>query len=156
MRKTALMLGVMALGLSACGGEAVEDVVDDTATEGAATDAAADTAMVESEDALVPGTQYHATTQIPCGFDGGEPTESCEAGVIRKWGEDGTTLIEVQKPDGMKRAIFVRGTDPYGADSAEADGSAGWDFKTTRDGDEVTISYGPETYVIFDALSEGG
>ena len=107
-------------------------------------------------DALVPGTEYNATASIPCGFGGAAPAETCEAGVIRNWGEDGTTLVEVQKPDGFKRAIFFNGLEPYGADSAEADGSAGWNFETSRDGDRVTINYGPESYVVVDAFIEGG
>lgn len=109
-----------------------------------------------SEDALVAGTDYNAMAQVKCGFDNAKPTQSCDAGVKRKWGDDGTTLIEIQKPDGRKRAIFFRGTEPYGADSAQADGSAGWDLKSTRDGDQVTIRFGPETYVIVDAFVEGG
>lgn len=109
-----------------------------------------------SRDALVEGTEYNATALVSCGFDGAEPTEQCSAGVIRDWGEDGTNLVEVQKPDGFKRAIFLRGTEPYSADSAEADGSAGWDFETTRAGDRVTVNYGPETYVLVDALVTGG
>lgn len=40
--------------------------------------------------------------------------------------------------------------------SAQSDGSAGWDFAFTRDGDMVTIKFGPETYVIVDALVVGG
>ena len=154
MRKTLICLSAMSLGLTACGGEATTETTEEAAT--ADEGAAEATEMVESEDAVVEGTEYNATSMIHCGFEGADPTETCDAGVIRQWGEDGTTLVEVTKPDGMKRAIFVRGTEPYGADSAEADGSAGWDFKTTRDGDRVTISYGPETYVIVDAFVEGG
>lgn len=108
------------------------------------------------EDALVPGTDYHATAQVPCGFDGAEATNNCPAGVKRNWGEDGTTLVEISKPDGFKRAIYFRGTTPYGADSAEADGSAGWDFEVSRRGDQSVIEYGPETYVIVDAFVTGG
>lgn len=107
-------------------------------------------------DALVPGTEYNATSIIPCGFGGAEPTRQCPAGIIRNWGEDGAHLIEVEKPDGLKRAIFLKGTEPFSADSSQADGSAGWDFETSRNGDEVTIKYGPETYVIFDAMVTGG
>lgn len=107
-------------------------------------------------DALVAGTDYNATSMIPCGVDRAQPTASCDAGVKRNWGDDGTTLVEVTKPDGRKRAIFFNGTTPTGADSAQADGSAGWDFSSTRDGDRVTISFGPETYVIVDAFVEGG
>jgi hypothetical protein len=107
-------------------------------------------------DALVPGTDYNATAPVRCGFDGADPTGSCEAGVKRRWGDDGTTLVEITKPDGSKRAIFFRGTTAYGADSAQADGSAAWDFKVSRSGDESVIRFGPETYVIIDALVVGG
>lgn len=107
-------------------------------------------------DARDPATGYHATTIIDCGMNGAAPTGSCKAGVKRNWGDDGTSLVEVMKPDGRKRAIFFLGNTPTGADGAEADGSAGWDFKWTRKDDQVTITYGPETYVIVDALVEGG
>lgn len=107
-------------------------------------------------DAMVAGTDYNATTILDCGFDNAPPTQSCEAGVKRNWGEDGTHLVEVSKPDGSKRALFFNGTEPYGADSAQADGSAGWDFTTTRDGDRVTVKFGPETYILVDALITGG
>ena len=112
--------------------------------------------MASGEDAMVAGTDYNATTILKCGFDNSPPTASCDAGVKRNWGEDGTHLVEVMKPDGRKRAIFFKGTEPYGADSAQADGSAGWDFSATRSGDEITVRFGPETYVLFDALIEGG
>jgi hypothetical protein len=113
-------------------------------------------AFAPSVDAKVPGTDYHATTLIPCGFDGASPSQSCNAGVKRNWLAKGQHLVEVTKPDGRKRAIFFTGTKPTSADSAQADGSAGWEFGSTRNGDEVTIRFGPETYVIFDALIEGG
>jgi hypothetical protein len=112
--------------------------------------------MAASGDALVPGTDYDATAQVPCGFGGAEPTSNCPAGVKRSWGEDGTTLVEVSKPDGMKRALYFRGTTPYGADSAQADGSAAWDFAVTRRGDRSVIEFGPETYIVVDAFVEGG
>lgn len=107
-------------------------------------------------DALVPGTDYHATAQIKCSVNGGTPTAMCPAGVKRNWGEDGTTLVEITRPNGMKRAIFFNGTHAYGADSAEADGSAAYTFKATRRGDETLIEYGPERYVIVDAFVVGG
>ena len=110
----------------------------------------------EMPDPPDPVTGYNATAPIRCGFDNLPPEQTCDAGVKRRWGEEGINLIEVAKPDGMKRAIYVRGLEPFGADSAESDGSAGWKFETTRQGDEVTVRYGPETYVIFDAFVEGG
>lgn len=113
-------------------------------------------AMVETEDALVPGTHYHATTQIECSFANSPDISTCAAGVIRKWGEDGTTLVEVTKPGGAKRAIFFNGSTAYSADSAQADGSAGFDFKVERQEDNSIITYGPERYVVPDALVLGG
>ncbi len=114
-------------------------------------------AASESEDTLVAGTEYNATTILDCGFDGQPPTQSCNAGIKRNWGETPSEhLVEVTKPDGRTRAIFFHNTEPYGADSAQADGSAGWDFETSRDGDRVTVKYGPETYVLVDAMITGG
>lgn len=116
----------------------------------------ADDGMHGGGDALVPGTDYHATAQIVCSVTCGAPTLRCPAGVKRNWGEDGTTLVEITRPNGLKRAIFFRGTHAYGADSAQADGSAGWTFNASRRGDETVISYGPERYVIADAFVLGG
>jgi len=114
------------------------------------------TPSADGGDALVAGTDYHATAQVPCGFGGAEPTSNCPAGVKRNWGEDGTTLVEITRPDGYKRAIFFHRTTPYGADSAEADGSAGWDFEVSRRDDQSVIKFGPETYIIVDAFVIGG
>lgn len=111
----------------------------------------------QSEDALVAGTEYNATGPVKCGFGGNAPNQTCQAGVKRNWGEDGTHLVEVTKADGSKRAIFFNGNVPTGADSAQADGSAGWDFSVKRnDRDESIISFGPETYVIPDMMPLGG
>lgn len=151
--KKAILASIACASLAACsGGEA------DTAAE-EATEAPAEPELVTvdtTEDALVEGTEYNATTIMSCGFDGAEPTGSCDAGIVRNWGEEGIHLIEVQKPDGFTRALFFEGTTPTGADSAEADGSAGWDFEFTREGDMTTIQYGPESYVVVDAMITGG
>ena len=139
-----IFAGLASASLAACGASGDTATSDDAAGD-AATETAPDSTdaePVEVEDAKVPGTEYNATAPVNCGFGGAAPTETCDAGVIRNWGEDGTTLVEVQKP--------------YGADSAEADGSAGWDFTSSRDGDRITINYGPETYVIVDAMITGG
>ena len=144
--------GLLALTLGACSGDAEapsdESVSSDTAT--------VEPELQSEEDALVEGTEYNATALIDCSFDGVEVADGCTAGVVRNWGEDGTHLVEVTKPDGFKRALFFDGTTPTGADSAEADGSAGWDFEVGRDGDTSTIRFGPERYVVVDALLTGG
>lgn len=108
----------------------------------------------EMPDPPDPETGYNATTMLPCTIDGVSGT--CDAGVKRRWGEDGTNLIEVTKPDGRKRAIFLTGTKPIGFDSAEADGSAGWDMTVAREDDRVTVTFGPESYTWVDAFVEGG
>lgn len=155
--KKAILAAAACFSLAACGGgDDAEPAADDN-VEASADGAATDEIPVDTtEDALVEGTEYNATTILDCGFDGAAPTQSCDAGIVRNWGEQGSHLIEVSKPDGFKRAIFFEGTTPIGADSAEADGSAGWDFEFTRDGDRTTIQYGPESYVIVDAMITGG
>lgn len=162
---SALLVGCPgAEAVAALGGQVVATVDGITlvsistrdANAGLAEMQAAAAPAVQNEDAPVPGTDYHATAEVPCGFGGAEPTSNCPAGVKRNWGEDGTTLVEVTKPDGRKRAIFFRGTTPYGADSAEADGSAGWSFEVSRRDDQSVIKYGPETYIIVDAFVVGG
>ena len=93
---------------------------------------------------------------IPTGDANAGLAESQAGAVGPARGEDGTTLVEVTKPDGTKRAIYFRGTTPFGADGAEADGSAGWSFEVSRRDDQNVIKYGPETYVIVDAFVVGG
>ncbi len=107
-------------------------------------------------DALVPGTDFHAVATIDCAVRDTAPLGECEAGVKREWGPDGSTLVEVTKPDGSKRAIFFDGRMAYGADGAQADGSAGWTFKARRNADESIVTFGPERYVVPDALIFGG
>ncbi|OBV10592.1 hypothetical protein [Erythrobacter dokdonensis] len=164
MNTRLLWAALLAASLAACGGRG-DDTTDSAAAGDTEAMAAAETngpppppdAATDGEDELVPGTDYNATTIISCGFDGAPPTQKCDAGIKRNWGDaPGEHLVEVTKPDGMKRAIFFRGTEPYGADSVQADGSAEWDLKWTRNGDQTTITFGPETYVVVDAMITGG
>jgi hypothetical protein len=150
----------LALALAACNdnGAATGEVGEATASEtGGETDGNGPPPPPDIPEPIEPGDEYTATTILDCGFDGAGPTAKCNAGVKRNWGDNGDeALVEVFKPDGLKRAIYFKGTDPYGADSNQADGSAAWDFTFSRDGDEVTIKFGPETYVVFDSLIVGG
>jgi heat shock protein HslJ len=107
-------------------------------------------------DALVPDTGYNATASVVCTFANGPSARRCEAGVRRRAGGDGTTFVEIRKPDGRTRVIFFRGATAYGADSAQADGSAGWVFEAKRRRDESVVNFGPERYVIPDAFVIGG
>jgi len=156
--RNVIWASLLAGSLAACGGQAPAEAGDAATDTAASAEPATEAPATQgSEDALVAGTDYNATTVLKCGFGGKPPTQDCDAGVKRNWGDSpGESLVEVTKPDGTKRAIFFKGTEPYGADSAQSDGSAGWDFKSTRSGDTVTITFGPESYVVVDALVEGG
>ncbi len=116
----------------------------------------ANAGMVMTDDARVEGTDFNATAELPCATDGSEPKLRCKAGVKRKWGEDGTTIVVVTRPDGGTRSLYFRETEATGADSAQADGSAAYAFKAERAGDETRISFGPERYVVPDAFVVGG
>ncbi|GAB93497.1 hypothetical protein [Gordonia rhizosphera] len=142
-RTVAVVALLLTAVLSGC-----DSTSDDAAPTSSATQAAPSVSAA-------PGTEADATMQIACSVTGGEPTSSCTARVTRNWGDDGTTLVEVSKPDGYRRALFFRGTTPYGADSAESDGSAGFDFTVTRDGDASVIVFGPERYIVPDAFVLG-
>jgi hypothetical protein len=115
----------------------------------------ANAGMVMTDDARVEGTDFNATAELPCATDGGEPKLRCKAGVKRKWGEDGATIVVVTKPDGGTRSLYFKETEATGADSAEADGSAAYAFKAVRAGDETRISFGPERYVVPDVFVVG-
>lgn len=151
------MAAAALLALAGCSGESAgesETVADDKAA-GEAAEPAGEPPLQSDEDALVPGTDYNATAEVRCGADGALDA-MCKAGVRRRAFEDGTTVVEITRPDGLPRAIFFQETKATGADSAEADGSAGFTFKATREGDETLIEFGPERYSIPDALVVGG
>ena len=160
MRK-AIFAGFAFTAVVACGApeETAATQQDTEASAAQAPDTADVTAPAPAgaeDDVLVPGTDYSATTILDCGFDNKPPTQDCNAGIKRNWEGPGKHLIEVMKPDGRKRAIFFNGLEPYGADSAQADGSAAWELSWTRKDDMLTVRFGPETYVIVDAMIEGG
>lgn len=109
----------------------------------------------EGKDVKVAGTDFNAVGDIPCGMDQ-EIVASCSAGVKRNGGPDGTSFVEVTKPDGSMRVLFFQGANASGADSSEADGSAKYRFLWHREEDWTVIRYGPERYRVPDALVLGG
>ena len=104
-----------------------------------------------SHDALVPGTSYHATGNLPCSMGGGQPTGSCPFGVARKG--DGSGTVTVTKPDGRKRAIFFEHGKAVGADVSAADPG---EFGASRERDLTIVRIGDERYEIPDAVIFGG
>lgn len=102
-----------------------------------------------SEDALVPGTHFHARSTVPCAIPYQPDVRECEAAVIR-YGHDGTATVELRGPKGfVRRILFVRGT-PSASDAGEA-------LTSTRKGDTTTVRIGTEErYELPDALVTGG
>jgi len=90
--------------------------------------------------ALVPGTDFNAVGKVRCAIEGSFGETECDVGVKRRWTTEGNTLVEVTKPDGSRRAIFYEGRNPYGAETSQADGSAGWDFEARRSGGATVIT----------------
>lgn len=98
-------------------------------------------------DALVPGTDFHATGEIPCAAGGGQAMASCRFGVTRRGNGDATVTVFL--PDGGKRYIrFSNGK----AVSSNASGVV----TSEKSGDVSKVSIGAERYEIFDAVIFGG
>jgi hypothetical protein len=104
-----------------------------------------------SHDALVPGTNFHATGSISCSMGSGQPPGSCDFGVTREG--NGTGMVTVTKPDGRKRVIFFEKGKATGYDENQADPGA---FRATRQADLTIVHIGSERYEIPDAVIFGG
>jgi hypothetical protein len=102
-----------------------------------------------AQDALLPGTPFHASAQIACAPPFVSGVTECEAFVIRR-GFDGTATVEVRWGAGLKRRIlFVKGK-PVAADAQEA-------LAVSRQGDVSSVSLGSdERFDIPDVLVFGG
>lgn len=118
---------------------------------GAPGEASGTKAGPSESDALVPGTNYHATGDIPCAMAKGQPTGSCPFGVTRKGNGSGT--VTVTRPDGRTRAIFFENGKAVGCDASQADPG---EFSARREGDLNVIHIGNERYEIPDAVIFGG
>jgi hypothetical protein len=100
-----------------------------------------------SHDALVPGTDYHATAKIRCVAEPDKPMSPCDAGVKRTAGGGS---VHVTTPDGGSRVITFRDGKVSGTD-ADAP------FKVERRDDWTIVRIGAvEVYEIPDALVFGG
>jgi hypothetical protein len=104
-----------------------------------------------SGDVKVPGTDFHATGDIPCSMTTAQPTGSCPFGVQREGGGNG--IVSITKPDGRIRAVFFEKGKATGADVSEADPG---EFSASREGDTTIIRIGDERYEIPDAVIFGG
>jgi hypothetical protein len=102
-----------------------------------------------AQDALLPGTSFHASGRITGVPSFETKARECEAFVIRR-GVDGTATIEIPLPNSlMRRILFVKGK-PVASDSPEP-------LTFTRREDVTTVKLGAdEWYAIPDALVVGG
>jgi len=103
-----------------------------------------------SQDALLPGTPYHASGSITClpmPYGDTKP-QRCEAFVVRR-GAGGTATVEIPSKAFTRRILFVEGK-PVASDSAEK-------MTVTRKGDVTTVKFeSGEYYEIVDAMIFGG
>jgi hypothetical protein len=114
-------------------------------------DTAGDDAGGPVGDALVPGTDFHATGLISCAMAAGQPAGSCPFGVRREGG--GSGMVVVTKPDGRTRAIFFEHGRAVGADTSQADPG---EFSARKKADLSYVRIGDERYEIPDAVIFGG
>ncbi len=102
-----------------------------------------------SRDALIPGTPYHASAQVPCFSGSRGKASSCKAAVIRRANSSATVVVT--NPGGQQRQfLFVQGK-AVGSDQPES-------LSVQRRGDLSILTLGAafERYEIPDALVVGG
>jgi hypothetical protein len=99
-------------------------------------------------DALVPGTPYNATGEIPCATNSVEQEGRCAFGVVREG--NGSGFVEVTSPYGNQFSIYFQNGEAVGAE----DGNGA--FSASRQGDETYVYIGEEFYVIPDSVIYGG
>ena len=101
------------------------------------------------DDALVPGTNYHAVGRIPCALDGQPDVKDCEFGVTR--GQPGVATVFITLPNGFVRVISFDG------EKASPD-SAVTSFESSREEDNTRVKINglDENYLIPDAVINGG
>ena len=102
-----------------------------------------------SRDALIPGTFFHASAEVPCGSGTGGTAARCKAFVIRRANNSATVVVT--SPEGQKRQfLFVQGK-AVASDQPEK-------LIVQRRGDVSLLRLGEnfERYEIVDALVVGG
>jgi hypothetical protein len=102
-----------------------------------------------SRDALIPGTPYHASADVPCVSGSSGKGASCKASVIRRANNSATVVVTI--PGGQKRQfLFVKGK-AVASDQPEK-------LSVQRRGDVSVLTLGEnfERYEIVDALVVGG
>lgn len=102
-------------------------------------------------DALVPATNFNATTDVPCSRAAGQPNRSCKAGVVRRG--NGSADVTVFWPDGVNRVLFFKEGQFAGSDTSSADGDP--HTSSTTENGLYLIRVGPQRFEIPDVLVLG-
>jgi len=106
--------------------------------------------IAASQDALVPGTSYHASAKVKCVPAFETTPRECDAFVIRR-GVDGTATIDIPGSAGKRSILFVKGK-PTASNAQAMDA-----LTSERKGDVTVVKLGTsERYEIPDALVTGG
>jgi len=101
-------------------------------------------------DALVAGTDFNATGEIPCAQHKGQPMRSCRFGVIRRGG--GSVTVRVFWPDGGERNLYFENGKVSSSDAKSETA-----ISTEREGDLIKVRVGrDERFEIPDAVIYGG
>ncbi len=106
----------------------------------------------QQTDALVPGTEFHATGDIPCASTAGQPMTSCRFGVVRE--RNGSGYLKVFWPDGGNRLLFFEDGTPVRFDRSEADGNA--EITVEKVADLFFVRVGDQRFEIPEAVIVGG
>jgi hypothetical protein len=101
------------------------------------------------DDALVPGTNFHATGRIPCTLDGQLDVTDCEFGVTR--GAPGIATVFITVPNGFVRVLSF----DNGKVSPQSEVTS---FESSREGENTRVKVNgmDENYLIPDAVILGG
>jgi len=103
-------------------------------------------------DALVPGTEFNATGNIPCARAAGQPMGQCRFGVNRRG--DGSGSVTVFWPGGGNRVLFFEDGTLKAFDRSEADGNA--EMTVEKEVDLFLIRVGEQRFEIPEAVLVGG
>lgn len=103
-------------------------------------------------DARVPGTAFHATGNLPCARDRGQPIGQCRFGVERTG--HGNAAVTIFWPNGGSRVLFFEAGAPAGFDRSQADGDSRMVVK--HESDLFQISIGHQRFEIVEAIVVGG
>ena len=98
--------------------------------------------------------QAPSISSIPCGLNDRIST-TCPISVRADPVGQDNWFVTIERPNGLPRTIFFSENEPWGGDGAEADGSAAFEFSYQRSERESIVSFGPERYVIPDAVIPG-